>query len=144
MSTPKTPKAGTEALRAVAKAIALVFQLRDLGREDESGDFTCSSAQIDLLERLSNEAADAAIAAYLSKPEHPALGAEPVAHLWQKMPNDHVMWVCEKCRIARAGYTPGFSKPNDFEYGGCKAAPSSSPDVAALQAENEHLLPLVQ
>lgn len=52
--------------RAVAKAIMLHVQLRDFGHLIGLGDFKASADQIDLLERSCNDAATAAIAAYLS------------------------------------------------------------------------------
>jgi hypothetical protein len=56
----------TEAMRkAAAKEIGLAFQLHDLGRRNADGDFICTADQIDLLERLSNEAARSALEAAL-------------------------------------------------------------------------------
>jgi hypothetical protein len=66
----------SEDRRAIAKAIMLEMQCHDFGTRLDSGDFRCSSAQIDLLEACCNAAADRVIA--LQPPPSGEAG-EPVA-----------------------------------------------------------------
>jgi hypothetical protein len=55
-----------EAATAVSRQIMLKFQGHDLARETDDGMIHMSGHQIELLERLCNEAAGAAITAYLA------------------------------------------------------------------------------
>lgn len=43
----------------------------------------------------------------------PTAGVGVCEHDWQKNTNDLVMWVCSKCRLARPGEQPGFTKPQN-------------------------------
>jgi hypothetical protein len=55
-----------KATAAVSRQIMLKFQGHDLARETDDGMVQMSGRQIELLERLCNEAAGAAITAYLA------------------------------------------------------------------------------
>ena len=55
-----------KAATAVSRQIMLKFQGHDLARETDDGMVQMSGRQIELLERLCNEAAGAAITAYLA------------------------------------------------------------------------------